>query len=467
MKVPYNRLPLVAALAAMSAGFTQRTPYQLAQSDASSGYAAVKDAVENLGKSWKEYKDTNDERVKAIKDGNETKARELGEKLERIESDVSKFSTAKKAIEDEIKAQRDRIEELESRSKQPGATQMEKVSGEYKAAFIQWVRGRGQDASAEAKMKEAQTKAAELGKSGDVKGVTIASAAGGGYAVPEEISRMIEVLEKKFSPVRDLVKVVQAGTSDYKELVNIRGATSGWVGESGSRSATNTPQLREVVPTHGELYAYPQASEWSLDDIFFNVEDWLATEVADAFSIAESTAVITGSGSNQPTGMLHTAPVTTADFASPLRAAAAYQYVASDASPVGIVADSLIDLVYTLNSRYRAGAVFAMNSLTTGAVRKLKDGNDQYIWAPGLQANQPDRLLGYAVSTWEQLDDIGSNKYPVLFGNFKRAYVLADRVGLRITRDNVTSIGFVKFYVRRREGGIVLNNDALKVLKTV
>ena len=87
--------------------------------------------------------------------------------------------------------------------------------------------------------------------------------------------------------------------------------------------------------------------------------------------------------------------------------------------------------------------------------------------APGLQAGQPDRLLGYPTATWEQMDDIGSAKYPVAFGDFRRGYVLADRVGIRITRDNVTNIGFVKFYVRRREGGIVLDNHAIKFLKTI
>ena len=81
-----------------------------------------------------------------------------------------------------------------------------------------------------------------------------------------------------------------------------------------------------------------------------------------------------------------------------------------------------------------------MNSLTTGAIRKLKDSQGQYLWAPGLQAGQPDSLLGYPVATWEQMDDIGANTFPVAFGNFRRGYVLSDRVGLRITRDNITNV---------------------------
>jgi HK97 family phage major capsid protein len=301
------------------------------------------------------------------------------------------------------------------------------------------------------------------------KDVTIGSDAGGGYAVPEQISRDIGVLEKKYSPVRDLVRVVQIGTSDYKELLTIRGATSGWVGETGSRSATGTPTIRNIVPTQGELYAYPQASEWSLDDPFFSLESWLTENVAREFALQEGSAVLTGNGTTKPTGMLNTTPVTTADYASPLRAAAAYEYVASDLTPggSGVLADTLFDLVYKLNTSYRAAGVWIMNSTTLGAVRKLKDTTNQYLWQPGLVAGQPDRLLGYPISTWEQMSDIGANNFPVGFGDWREAYVLVDRVGLRVTRDQVTNPGYVRFYIRRRLGGIVRNNDAAKFLRTL
>jgi HK97 family phage major capsid protein len=188
--------------------------------------------------------------------------------------------------------------------------------------------------------------------------------------------------------------------------------------------------------------------------------------VARAFAKAEGSAVISGDGSNKPTGMLHTAPVATADDASPLRAAAAYQYVLSgDNSPAAIDADSLIDLQYTLNSAYRANATWVMNSLTTGAVRKLKDSYGQYLWQPSLQPGQPDILLGKTIATWEQMPDVGGGNCPVAFGDFSQGYLLTTRTGLRITRDNVTNVGYVRFYVRQREGGIPLNNDAIKFLK--
>lgn len=424
-----------------------------------STFQEIKSLIEGHATAFEEFKKVNDERVKAVEEGKDSLAAELNEKLGRIDKDINKFSDLKKTIETEMELTRERLEDLETRSKNPGRTAEEKAKDEYKATFLDWVRNKGNSPLHEQKLQDMAR-----------KDVTIGSSAGGGFAVPEEIAREIERLELKFSPVRRLVKVVQAGSSDYKEIVNIRGATSGWVGESGSRTATATSQLREVKPTFGELYAYPQASEWSLDDIFFNVEQWIAEEVAQDFAVKEGSAVISGDGSSKPTGMLNTTPVTTDDFASPLRAAAAYEYVPSltTSSPAvaEILPDAMIDLIYTLNSMYRMGATFVMNSNTTGAVRKLKDTTGQYLWQPSLQAGQPNMLLGYPVETWEQMQDVGTNNFPVAFGNFRRGYVLADRVGLRITRDDVTNVGFVRFYVRRREGGIVLNNDAIKWLRT-
>ena len=351
---------------------------------------------------------------------------------------------------------RERVEELESRKSAPGKTAHEKASDEYKGEVINWIRAKGQSPMIEQKLHDMMR-----------KDVTVASSAGGGYAVPEEISRDIGLLQVKYSPVRNLVKVVQVGTSDYKELIDINGVTSGWVGESDSRTATNTSQLREVAPTHGELYAYPQASEWSLDDIFFNVEQWLTDSVARSFAVAEGAAVISGNGTNKPTGMLNTTPVTTADDAQVLRAAAAYQYVlGGDNSPASIDGDALIDLMYTLNSAYRANAVWVMNSLSLGSTRKLKaSGTGEYLWQPSLQAGQPDMILGKPVSAWEQMPDPNGGNFPVAFGDFKQGYLLTERTGLRITRDNVTNVGYVRFYVRRREGGKPLNNDAIKFLK--
>jgi HK97 family phage major capsid protein len=376
------------------------------------------------------------------------------------------FVTRSQKTLDEIRERHDalteRLEEIETKGNTPAKSAGgETAEGrEHKKLFTDWLRN-PKSAETQRKLTEFQINA---------KSVSVGTSADGGYAVPEEIGRNIERLQLKFSPVRALVNVTRSGTSDIKRLVDLNGAQSGWRSETGSVSETNTPKLREITPTGGELYAYPKATNWSMEDIFFNVGDWLANSVAEAFAKQEGAAVISGSGSSQPTGMTHTAPVATADFASPLRAAAAYQYLASlsTSSPAvaEVLPDALIDLVYILNSAYRAGASWAMNSTTAGTVRKMKDAYGRYLWTDALSAGQPNMLLGFPVSLWEDLDDVGTNKLPIAFGDFKRAYELIDRSETQITLDPYTTPGFTKFYVRKRVYGHVSNNDSLKFLKT-
>lgn len=420
----------------------------------------IKETIDKIGQGYAEYRQTNDAALAELKKGNDARASELFESLKKQDAALSALEKKRKDDEIEWQLQRDRIEELESRQRTPGKTASEKMHDEHLEAFNDLVRHKGQSAIHERKLVEIERKLIEQ------KDISVGSQAGGGYALPKVIASAIEDYEIKISPVRRLISVERVTTSDFNQLLNIRGTTSGWAGETDTRGASNTPQLRNITPTWGELYAYPTVTEWALDDLAFNVQDFLMRNVGDEFSYQEGEAVIRGNGTKKPTGMINTTPVTTDDFASPLRAAAAYQYVPSVASPFIVSADSIIDVQYKLNSMYRQGAVYVMNSTTTGSVRKLKDTTNQYLWQPSFQAGQPNLLAGYPTETWEGMDDIGSAKFPVAFGNFNRGYMLVERVGMRVTMDNVTAPGFVKFYIRRREGGIVKNNDAIKFIRT-
>jgi HK97 family phage major capsid protein len=373
----------------------------------------------------------------------------IAKRLGGIESKLTEFGEKFDTIEEH--------QAIQASAVKTGFDGETRESREHKRLFTNWVR-KPHDSSTKQALGDFQT---------NTKTLSIGSSADGGYAVPEELLRDVERFERKFSPVRDLVKVVRISSGDVRFLVDIGGATSGWVAESDSRTATNTPKLREVVPTGGEIYAYPSTTEWLLDDAMFDIGAWLTESVAEAFAVAEGTAVISGNGTSKPTGMLNTTPVLTTDDASPKRAAAAYQYIlGGDNSPAGLDGDSLIDLLYSVNARYRSNGTWVMNSTAAANARKLKDtGTGAYIWQPGLTQGQPNLLLGYPVAIWEQMPDIAGGAFPVAFGDFRRAYLLADRTPMRITVDPYTTAGTIKFYVRRRVYGMPSNNDAVKFLK--
>lgn len=377
------------------------------------------------------------------------------EKIEKLNAAIGELDAKHQELHKDMLAEKQLVEELEGRlsSNKSGFSEIDQKRNEHRELFVKWFRSRGPEFGTEAEQLKAFEKK-------DVTGTVPAS---GGFAVPEVIGSRIAEFQKLYSPIRQVARVVTTGTSDYKELVDIGGEDCGWIGETGTRTGTNTPSLRERAPTNGTLYAYPKATEESLDDIFFNVENWLSTKVAKQMARVEGEAFVLGDGTNKPTGFLNGTHTAISDEGSPTRGAEALQYVNSGAA-TALTGDGLIDLVYSLNSFHRAMGTFVMNSATTGAVRKLKDQQDQYLWAPGLQAGEPARLLGYPSLTVEGMPDIAASAYPIAFGDFEEGYLIADRVGLRISVDNnLTTPGYVKWYIRKRVGGILLNNNAIKL----
>ncbi len=286
----------------------------------------------------------------------------------------------------------------------------------------------------------------------------------GGYAVPSEIDALIARQLKDISPIRQLAQVVAVGSAGYRKLVTTGGTTSGWVGETSLRPETDTPAFAEIAPPTGELYANPAASQGMLDDAAFDLEGWLANEIAMEFARAEGSAFVAGNGVNQPLGFL-SSPVSLAGDA--VRPFGTLQYLGSG-EPTGFDTfpeDRLIDMVHTLKAGYRQGACWVMNSTTLSEMRKLKTPDGAFVWQAGLAEGQPDRLLGYPVIEAEDMPDIAAGAVPIAFGNFKAGYLIAERSATSILRDPFTNKPFVHFYATKRVGGQVLDSAAIKLLR--
>ncbi len=398
----------------------------------------VKAAVENLGRTFEEFKSANnaadiERRSRGYVDT------VLEEKLARINQDVSGLQS--------------RIDKLQIASNRPylgkGGLEVPEQKAHKTAFYDRYVR-KGYESG----LGDLEQKALSIGVDAE-----------GGYTVPEELDHSIESLLKDISPIRSIANVVQIGTANYRKLVNLSDTASGWASETGARLETDSPQFAEVVPPLGELYANPAASQAMLDDAFFNVEEWLAGELANEFGQKEGTAFVNGDGVNKPRGFLDYATSASEDTG---RAFGTLQHVAtgvdgafSGADP----ADILVDLVYSLRPVYRAGASFVMNTNLVAEIRKFKDADGNYLWRPGFAENAPATLLGYPVIEAEDMPDRASGSSSVAFGNFNRGYIVTDRTGTRILRDPFSNKPFVHFYATKRVGGGVVNSEAIKLLK--
>lgn len=401
----------------------------------------LKDAIEAKGRTWEELKATVNTLQDEVKAGRTDPL--LNEKLDKINADLAELGKMKTNLE--------ALETKVARGEFEGGSgpALDKVKAEYKAAFEKWFR-KGGEANMQA-VKELQVKA-ELS--------TLSDPDGGYLVAPPEFDKEIDRVAGTVSIMRRLATVRSIGTNEYKKLVNQGGSTSGWVAEKETRSETDTPTLKQIAINTKEIYAEPGATQAALDDVTMDLASWLADEVSVEFTEEEGAAFVTGDGVAKPHGIAGYTMITNASYAF-----GKVGYIAGGHATLLNNADKLVDLQHALKSVYRNGAVWLMNDTTCGKIRLLKDGDGNYLWRPGLETGKSDTLLGKPCEYDDNVADIGANAYPLFFGNFKRAYLIIDRIGIRILRDPYTSKGNVLFYCTKRVGGGIVSFEALKALK--
>ena len=286
----------------------------------------------------------------------------------------------------------------------------------------------------------------------------------GGYLVPAPVAREIIQLSAAGNPLRELADKVTVSGEGYASLAETSDGDAGWVGEREDRTVTNGPKFAQQTIPVREIYAQPAVSRRLIDDAAFDVERVVFDAAARAFSKVENTAFFSGTGPNQPQGLMTVPTVANADWE--------YGKIGFEksGSASAITADGLLDLQDALADEYQANATWLMNQSTWTAIRKLKQGAsgaDKYLlWTPELVDGRIENvLLGVRVRKASAMPSIAANAFPVAYGDFRRAYSVVDRIGLRLLRDEYTQKGFVKMYFTRMVGGGVKNFEAVKFLK--
>ncbi len=397
------------------------------------GPSEVRGAMREFLSAFEEFKRANDERLEALEGKNAGDVL-LEEKVDRIDQALTeqKRSVDRMALD----IQRPRLHE--ARAPEPD---------ERKAAFQRYMRVG--DAAAIAVL--------------EAKSLQAGVDAEGGYLAPLETERAILAAVKDISPIRQIASVREIGANAFRKPVSAGDTAGGWVAETGARVETTAPTLTAIDFPTMELYAMPAATQTLLDDSIVDIDQWLADEVQTEFAVQESAAFVSGNGTTAPKGFLSYAIAEES-----VRAAGELGYVATGvdgAFPAADPSDKLLDLIYTPKQAYRANGRFIMNRSVVGALRKFKDADGNYLWQPNSQAGEPARLMGYPVTEAEDMPDIGSNSHSIAFGDFRRGYLIVDRVGVRVLRDPYSAKPFVLFYTTKRVGGGVQDFDAVKFLK--
>ncbi|MCH4542931.1 phage major capsid protein [Ochrobactrum sp. A-1] len=401
----------------------------------------IKAAIDGVNRAFEEFKAEHTKEIKDIKAG-------LGdvvqtEKVDRINEQLGVMSAA---IDDlNIKMALGNVPGKEGENE---TAEMK----EYKADFNEWVRtGEG-----EGKIRSAN-------KSGVMASMSVGSNPDGGYTAPVEWDRQITDKLAIVSPMRRFASIQNVRGQGFKHLYNMHGAGSGWVGETDARPETATPQFAEYSFKFGEIYANPGVTQILLEDSEIDIAAYLAGEVDLQFAQQEGVAFLSGDGVNKPKGVLMYDA--TAEGALP----------AGEKHPLGpvlevntgdaaeLTSDGLIDLVYAIPSeRITPSSAFYLNRKTHSVVRKMKDGQGNYLWQPPYQAGQPAQILGYAANELSGMPDVAAAAIPVIFGDMAQGYRIFDRLGVQVLRDPYTKKPYVLFYTRKRVGGGLWNPEFIR-----
>ena len=272
----------------------------------------------------------------------------------------------------------------------------------------------------------------------------------GGYLVPDEFENtLVEALEEE-NIFRQMAKIIQTSSGDRKIPVVATKGTASWMDEEGAYPESDDSFGQVSIGAY-KLGTMIKVSEELLNDSVFDLQSYITREFARRIGSKEEEAFFTGNGTGKPLGIL--------------AATGGAETGITAASATAVTADELIDLYYSLRSPYRRNAVWTLNDSTVKAIRKLKDGNGQYLWQPGITAGAPDMILGRPVRTSTYMPEIAAGAKTIAFGDFSY-YWIADRQGRSFKRLNelFAATGQVGFLASQRVDGKLVLPEAVKVL---
>lgn len=404
---------------------------------------ADKDPVVEVMIAFEEFKKTNDANLKQRSAAHD-------EKLDKISAALDKFepmSAQLVLIEKQNKAVQEQVDAIEKIANRVGlggdADPKAKAAQEYMAAFNRAMRRQAGDRDP-ADVQIIKDRSAALVKGDD--------ASAGYLLAPPEMQKEIIKNIIEMTPIRALATVRSIGGSSLKMPKKTGNGSASRVGEVAPRTNTGDPTYGMLEFVAPEMFARIEVSQQMLEDSDYDLMAELREDAAEQFSVKEGVESISGTGgSAQMEGIL-----TNADIGFTVSGSAS-----------ALTADGLMTLFHDLKTAHARNAMWGLNRNTLGQVRKLKDTTNQYLWAPGIANGVPNSILGATYAEMADLPNVAANAFPIVFADFKKLYVIVDRVNVSLQADYTTGAdsGLVVFRARRRVGGGVRQAEAGRKLK--
>ncbi len=371
--------------------------------------------------------------------------------IELKEADAEPTAIVQKALDDLTKSVGDRLAALETKGIDPKLIErLDRI--EAKANRLS---AGGGDADKEGAAQELKAWLTYLRKGPQcddisLKALTIANDTAAGYLAPAETSAEFVRDLVQVSPIRQYASVRNSSAPSVKYPRRTGITNAKWEGEIEESDASE-PTFGQLEITSRRLATYVDISNSLLMGSDGAAEAEVRLALSEDFGQKEGAAFVSGNGVTEPEGILTASGVGSV----------------ANGSTSALSTDSLIGLMYSLPALYRNRGVWLLNGTTLAAIRKLKDGQNNYLWQPSFQAGQPETILGRPVVEAVDMPDISSGATPIVFGDLGTAYRIVDRQQLATLADPYTQAakGITRIHATRWVGAGVIQAAALKKLK--
>lgn len=355
----------------------------------------------------------------ATYDRMEQEVMDLGKQIDRLERQAAIDSELAKATSTPITNQ--------PNGKADGDSKQGRASDEYKRAFWNGMRN---------KMSYEVQNALSIGTDSE-----------GGYLVPDEYEKkLVQALEDEVF-FRSLANVIKTSSGDRKIPIVTSKGEAAWIDEGGQFPESDDSFGQTSIGAY-KLATMIKVSDELLNDSVFNIENYISKEFARRIGTKEEEAFFVGDGKGKPEGLFGSADL------------------GVTAATVNITFDDVMDLFYSLRAPYRKKATWLLNDSTVKAIRKLKDGNGNYIWQPSVRDGEPDCILNRPYRTSIYVPELAAGNRVMAFGDYSY-YWIADRQGRSFKRLNelYATTGQVGFLACERVDGKLILSEAVKTLE--
>ena len=406
----------------------------------------LNDKIEGLVNSERKLQDEVDAKLaKGIEAVAENK-----EKVAKVEADLNEALSEKRAFEKDMSEKMDNVMAAINRGVDGGA-QSEQEAMEKKAAFNSAIvkMARSGNMKNYSLLNELELKTLQAGIDPD-----------GGYTVTNMVEG-IKTRQFDTSPIRSVASVATIGGSQFHFLIDDDEMAYANSSEAGTRSNTATAQFGQGTIDVHEYYMNIPVTLKLLEDSDLDIMSWAGQKAMDRFARAEAADFVAGDGVGKAKGFI----TETVKTASPRAYAQGQVGTLDTAGATAITADELVNVRSYLKGYYRPNAMWAFNSLTEAYIRKIKDGDGNYLWQPSYQQGEAETLLGQRILLCEDMPDIATGVIAVALADFRECYQIVDKVGVSLLDDPYTNKGFRQLFFRKRVGGGVCNWDGIKYLR--